>query len=133
LPAADHRWSRRPIWLGQLDFDWDNPVRRHWLSEFSRDHTLLRYDERGIDNQQIATRLFLSEKTVKNHITSIFDKLGGEHAARLQVSAGPRRGGAGGARQVDLGGARAHLPHRTVHPGAFSSKTPRRTESLHPP
>lgn len=35
-------------WLSQLDFDWDSPVWRHWLAELSRNHTLVRYDERGI-------------------------------------------------------------------------------------
>lgn len=34
-------------WLSHLEFDWDSPVWRHWLKELSRDHTLLRYDERG--------------------------------------------------------------------------------------
>lgn len=34
-------------WLTHLEFDWDSPVWRHWLTEFSRDHTLVRYDERG--------------------------------------------------------------------------------------
>ena len=34
-------------WLTHLDFDWESPVWRHWLQELSRDHTLLRYDERG--------------------------------------------------------------------------------------
>ena len=29
----------------------------------------------GLDNRQIAGRLFLSEKTVRNHINSIFGKL----------------------------------------------------------
>jgi two-component system response regulator DegU len=29
----------------------------------------------GLKNKEIAARLFLSEKTVKNHISSIFDKL----------------------------------------------------------
>jgi len=34
-------------WLSHLEFDWGSPVWRHWLTELSRDHTLLRYDERG--------------------------------------------------------------------------------------
>lgn len=34
-------------WLSHLEFDWGSPVWRHWLKELSRDHTLLRYDERG--------------------------------------------------------------------------------------
>jgi pimeloyl-ACP methyl ester carboxylesterase/DNA-binding winged helix-turn-helix (wHTH) protein len=34
-------------WLTHLEHDWESPVWRHWLHELSRDHTLVRYDERG--------------------------------------------------------------------------------------
>jgi class 3 adenylate cyclase len=34
-------------WLSHLEFDWHSPVWRHWLEGLSRDHTLIRYDERG--------------------------------------------------------------------------------------
>jgi pimeloyl-ACP methyl ester carboxylesterase/DNA-binding CsgD family transcriptional regulator len=34
-------------WLSHLELDWDSPVWRHWLTELSRDHELVRYDERG--------------------------------------------------------------------------------------
>jgi pimeloyl-ACP methyl ester carboxylesterase/DNA-binding winged helix-turn-helix (wHTH) protein len=34
-------------WLTHLEYDWNSPVWRHWLKELSRDHTLIRYDERG--------------------------------------------------------------------------------------
>lgn len=34
-------------WLTHLEFDWESPVWDHWLRELSRDHTLVRYDERG--------------------------------------------------------------------------------------
>jgi pimeloyl-ACP methyl ester carboxylesterase/DNA-binding CsgD family transcriptional regulator len=34
-------------WLSHLEFDWGSPVWRHWLSALSRDHMLVRYDERG--------------------------------------------------------------------------------------
>ena len=34
-------------WLSHLEFDWRSPVWRHWLTQLSRDHTLVRYDERG--------------------------------------------------------------------------------------
>lgn len=34
-------------WLTHLEHDWDSPVWRHWLRELSREHTLVRYDERG--------------------------------------------------------------------------------------
>jgi len=34
-------------WLTHLQFDWRSPVWRHWLRELGRDHTLIRYDQRG--------------------------------------------------------------------------------------
>jgi len=38
---------RAANWLTHLEFDWESPVWRHWLRELSREHTLVRYDERG--------------------------------------------------------------------------------------
>lgn len=34
-------------WLTHLEYDWESPVWNHWLRELSRDHTLIRYDQRG--------------------------------------------------------------------------------------
>ncbi|HEX3230470.1 MAG TPA: alpha/beta fold hydrolase [Pyrinomonadaceae bacterium] len=34
-------------WLSHLEWDWQSPIWRHLLREFSRDHTFIRYDERG--------------------------------------------------------------------------------------
>lgn len=34
-------------WLTHLEYDWNSPVWRHWLTEMGRGHTLIRYDERG--------------------------------------------------------------------------------------
>src|SRR5262245_58641040 len=34
-------------WISHLRLDWDNPIRRAWLSMLSRRHTLIRYDARG--------------------------------------------------------------------------------------
>ena len=34
-------------WLSHLEFDWESPVWRPLLTELSREHTLIRYDERG--------------------------------------------------------------------------------------
>jgi pimeloyl-ACP methyl ester carboxylesterase/DNA-binding CsgD family transcriptional regulator len=38
---------RAAHWLTHIEFDWTSPVWRHWLDEFSRGRTLVRYDERG--------------------------------------------------------------------------------------
>jgi pimeloyl-ACP methyl ester carboxylesterase len=34
-------------WLNHLEFDWQSPIWRPWFAELSRDHRLIRYDERG--------------------------------------------------------------------------------------
>lgn len=33
-------------WLNHLEYEWGNPLWRHWIDEFSARHTLVRYDER---------------------------------------------------------------------------------------
>lgn len=34
-------------WLTHLDLDWKGPIWSHWFSEFSKNHTLIRFDQRG--------------------------------------------------------------------------------------
>jgi two-component system NarL family response regulator len=41
----------------------------------AREEEIFRLLSRGLNNKEIAKRLFLSEKTVKNHLTNIFKKL----------------------------------------------------------
>lgn len=48
---------------------------------------------RGLTNRQIAELLRISEKTVRNHITKVFSKLGAEHRSQAIVMA--RKGGLG--------------------------------------
>jgi len=33
--------------LRHLEYDWQSPIWQHWLDALARDHTLIRYDERG--------------------------------------------------------------------------------------
>jgi pimeloyl-ACP methyl ester carboxylesterase/DNA-binding CsgD family transcriptional regulator len=33
--------------MTHLEYDWESPIWRHWIEEFMRSHTLIRYDERG--------------------------------------------------------------------------------------
>jgi len=41
-----------------------------------RESEILERIAQGLDNAQIAAHLAMSEKTVRNHVTRIFDKLG---------------------------------------------------------
>jgi DNA-binding NarL/FixJ family response regulator len=67
---------------------------RRRLGELTgRETEILDCIARGLDNSAIAALLELSEKTVRNHITHIFDKLGVDNRAQAIVLA--RRNGLG--------------------------------------
>ena len=34
-------------WLNHIQYDWESPLWRHWIDEFTRGRALVRYDERG--------------------------------------------------------------------------------------
>jgi len=59
----------------------------------AREREILELIAQGLDNHKIAERLFLSEKTVRNHITSIFSKL--EVQSRAQAIVHAREAGFG--------------------------------------
>lgn len=69
----------------------------------SREVEVLDLVARGLDNRRIARELFLAEKTVRNHISHIFDKL--NVASRTEAAARARDAGLG-------------EPHRPAGPGA---------------
>ncbi len=52
-----------------------------------REQRILAEIAKGLNNREIAGDLFISEKTVRNHITSIFDKLGVSSRAQAIVMA----------------------------------------------
>ncbi len=53
----------------------------------ARERELLELLARGLDNHQISARLGIREKTVRNHVSSVFDKLGVESRAQAIVVA----------------------------------------------
>jgi pimeloyl-ACP methyl ester carboxylesterase/DNA-binding CsgD family transcriptional regulator len=63
----------------------DRVVSLHGLTP--READILERLAQGLDNAQIAAHLDMSEKTVRNHITRIFDKLGAESRAQAIVRA----------------------------------------------
>jgi pimeloyl-ACP methyl ester carboxylesterase/DNA-binding CsgD family transcriptional regulator len=67
----------------------------------AREREILELVARGLDNRQIAERLFLSEKTVRNHITSVFSKL--EVQSRAQAIVHAREAGFGRTSRVGTG------------------------------
>jgi pimeloyl-ACP methyl ester carboxylesterase/DNA-binding CsgD family transcriptional regulator len=72
-----------------------SPARAHFPALTAREAEILEHIARGLDNAQIAARLGLSEKTVRNHITHIFDKLQVENRAQAIVLARDNGLGAG--------------------------------------
>jgi pimeloyl-ACP methyl ester carboxylesterase/DNA-binding CsgD family transcriptional regulator len=58
-----------------------------------RERKVLECIARGLDNAEIACSLSLSEKTVRNHVTRVFDKIGVEH--RYQAIVRAREAGLG--------------------------------------
>lgn len=57
----------------------------------ARELEILERIGQGLDNAQIAAHLGLSEKTVKNHITRLFDKLGVENRSQAMLVALKKR------------------------------------------
>ncbi len=58
------------------------------LSEQERE--VLRLVAGGLSNQQIADRLFITERTTRFHVTSIFNKLGADNRAQAVALATQR-------------------------------------------
>jgi pimeloyl-ACP methyl ester carboxylesterase/DNA-binding winged helix-turn-helix (wHTH) protein len=74
-------------WLTHLEFDWRSPVWRHWLTELGRDHTLIRYDERGcgLSDHDVAECTF--EAWVRD-LEAVVDAQGLERFPLLGISQG---------------------------------------------
>ena len=74
---------------------------REWARHPSQDSAAVEFLERiaeGLDNAEIAGSLCLSEKTVRNHITRVFDKICVEH--RYQAIVLAREAGLGRASRL---------------------------------
>lgn len=74
-------------WLTHLDHDWRSPVWRHWLRELSRDHTLVRYDERGCGLSDWEVEDFSFDAWVRD-LETIADARGLDRFPLLGISQG---------------------------------------------
>lgn len=63
------------------------PARAPFPALTDRERSVLELIAQGADNAQIARRLFITQKTVRNHVTSIFRKLNVETRAQAIVAA----------------------------------------------
>ncbi len=50
-----------------------------------REMDIVRLISEGLTNREIASRLFITEGTVKNHVTSIMNKIGLEHRTQIAI------------------------------------------------
>ncbi|HWH84884.1 MAG TPA: alpha/beta fold hydrolase, partial [Burkholderiaceae bacterium] len=101
--AARSRWSEEVReFLGTAHLHHDDP---QFATLTRRERELLELIAQGRDNAQIAAVLALSDKTVRNHITSIFSKLEVENRSQAIVLA----------RTAGYGSAAGGGPTREAH------------------
>lgn len=74
-------------WLTHLEFDWDSPVWRHWLTEMGRGHTLIRYDVRGGGLSDHDAKDLSFESWVRD-LEAVVDAEGLERFSLLGISQG---------------------------------------------
>lgn len=74
-------------WLNHLDLDRHSPIWRHWLSELSRDHRLVRYDERGTGLSDWAVDDLDLDSWVRD-LETVVDAVGAERFRLLGISQG---------------------------------------------
>jgi len=93
LDSANHfMLSEEPAWKAMVEALHDFlPQRAADDGAFAelteRERELLHLLARGLDNHQIAAHLAISEKTVRNHVSNVFAKLGVESRAQAIVAA----------------------------------------------
>jgi two-component system, NarL family, response regulator DegU len=72
MPAAD---AFEEIAQGQMNDVTDTPYSYAVGALTKREMEILRLVAEGLTNEEIGKKIFISEKTVKTHLTNIFDKL----------------------------------------------------------
>lgn len=74
-------------WLSHLEVDWEFTVWSHWLRELSREHTLVRYDERGCGLSDWTVSELSFESWVRD-LETVVDALQLERFPLLGISQG---------------------------------------------
>jgi pimeloyl-ACP methyl ester carboxylesterase/DNA-binding CsgD family transcriptional regulator len=87
-PAWPHFLAETRNFLGEREIPYGGANGKLALRDLTaRERNVLEGIARGLDNSEIAAWLGLSEKTVRNHITRVFDKIGVEHRYQAIVLA----------------------------------------------
>ena len=86
LTGAGPPLVRAAVWLTHVDYDLNSPVWRHWLTDLSARHTVIRYDERGcgLSDHDVD----FSFQAWVNDLETVVDAAGLERFALLGMSQG---------------------------------------------
>jgi pimeloyl-ACP methyl ester carboxylesterase/DNA-binding CsgD family transcriptional regulator len=78
---------RTATWLTHLEYDWESPVWKHWLTALGETHTVLRYDERGcgLSDRDVQD---VSLETRVGDLEAVIDAAGFDDFALLGMSQG---------------------------------------------
>jgi pimeloyl-ACP methyl ester carboxylesterase/DNA-binding SARP family transcriptional activator len=74
-------------WLSHLEHEWKSPIWRHWMRELSRDHQLIRWDQRGNGLSDWAAE-DLSFETFVDDLDAVVSAVGVRRYALLGLSQG---------------------------------------------
>lgn len=74
-------------WMSHLEFDFESPIWRHWISALSRNHRLVRYDERGngLSDRDVSD---LSFEAMVADLESVIDAIEVDRFALFGISQG---------------------------------------------
>ncbi len=74
-------------WLSHIEYDWQSPVWKHWLTDLSKNNTLIRYDERGcgLSDREVTD---LSFESWVDDLETVVDSIGLDRFPLLGVSQG---------------------------------------------
>ena len=78
---------RSAHWFSHVEFDARSPVWAHWLEEFSREHTFIRYDQRGCGLSDWEPPSVSLDDWI-NDLAAVVDELGVERFALFGMSQG---------------------------------------------
>lgn len=78
---------KAPNWLTHLEFEWNSPVWGHWWEALAKDHTLVRFDQRGsgLSEREVTEQSF---DTWVSDLGTVVDEIGLERFALLGISQG---------------------------------------------
>ena len=78
---------RSAHWMSDLKYDWNSPLWQHWIKAFTRDHTLVRYDQRGCGLSDRNVSDFTFDAMLAD-LESIIDAVGQRRVILLGLSQG---------------------------------------------